>query len=234
MSGGKNVSVIIGTRNESQNIAEVVRAYAAVLSRVSKGSELVIVDYSEDDTLNTAVAEAKRHSIRCTPVQIQKPGRGYALRVGVQYAVNSLICLADGDCSHDPKYVPRMLAAYIPGSIVLASRFPPLGWSAEHSFSHYYGNKIAVAAVNLLFRIHVTDVTNGFALMSKESWSKIGLDSNHWSFDTQIITRAAKRGISIIEIPSFEPKRQRGKAKLNIFDAAWRIAGRVFLERLTR
>lgn len=224
----------MATRNESPNIRQVVRSYAAILLKTSICSELVIVDYSEDDTLEKAIAEAKRCSLKYVPVSIKKPGRGYALRVGVEYATNDLICLADADCSHDPRYIPKMLNAYLSGSVVLASRFPPLGWSAEHSFFHYYGNRIAVGTVNLLFRTHVTDVTNGFGIMSKKVWYILGLDSDHWSFDTQIITRAAKRGIRIIEIPSFEPKRKGGRAKLNVIDAAWRISGRVLVERLTR
>jgi hypothetical protein len=65
-------------------------------------------------------------------------------------------------------------------------------------------------------------------------WNRLGLDSDSWSFDTQIICRALKRGIRIVEIPYFEPKRTGGRAKLNLLDALWRIAGRVFLERITR
>jgi hypothetical protein len=145
-----------------------------------------------------------------------------------------MICLADGDGSHDPRYIHRLLEAYVPGSVVMASRFPPLGWSDEHTFFHYCGNRIAVATVNLLFHANVSDVTNGFGIMSRDVWNRLGLDSDSWSFDTQIICRALKRGIRIIEIPTFEPKRLGGQAKLGLLDAAWRIGGRVFLERITR
>lgn len=228
------LSVIMGTRNESMCIEGVVEAYSSVLLRISRNTELVLADYSDDDTLSKATAIAKKCSLNCTPVRVDKPGRGYALRLGVEHARYDLICLADGDGSHDPEYIPKMLDAYIPGSIVMASRFPPLGWSDEHSFLHYYGNRIAIATVNLLFGTHVTDVTNGFGLMSKQAWDTLSLDSDHWSFDTQIICRALKNRIRIIEVPSFEPGRVAGRAKLNVIDAAWRIGGRVLLERTTK
>lgn len=70
--------------------------------------------------------------------------------------------------------------------------------------------------------------------MGKRVWRCLSVDSDHWSLDAQIICRALKRGVEIIEIPSFEPKRKGGKAKLNLVDALWRIGGRVFLERITR
>jgi len=37
-----------------------------------------------------------------------------------------------------------------------------------------------------------------------------------WSFDAQIICRALKRGVDIIEIPYYEPKRQGGRAGLKL------------------
>jgi hypothetical protein len=70
--------------------------------------------------------------------------------------------------------------------------------------------------------------------MSKQAWDTLSLDSDHWSFDTQIICRALKNRIRIIEVPSFEPGRVAGRAKLNVIDAAWRIGGRVLLERTTK
>ena len=228
------LSVVIGTRNESSCIGKVVEDYASVLSKIPFNTELVIVDHSEDDTLEQAMAAAKRCSLAAVPLRVKRPGRGFALRAGVEHARYDLVCLADGDGSHDPRYIPRLLEAYRPGSIVMASRFPPLGWSDEHTFFHYYGNRIAVATVNLLFRANVSDVTNGFGIMSRSVWDSLSLDSDNWSFDAQIICRALKRGIPIIEIPSFEPKRLGGRAKLNLLDALWRIAGRVFLERITR
>jgi glycosyltransferase involved in cell wall biosynthesis len=223
----------MGTRNESECIAKIVDSYASVLSSLPLKTELIVADFSEDDTLDKAVKVAKKHLLDIVPLAVRRPGRGYALRFGVEHARYDIICLADGDGSHDAKYIPRMIDAYKPGCIVMASRFPPLGWSDEHSFSHYYGNRIAVTVVNLLFRANVTDITNGFGIMNKSVWNKLSLDSDHWSFDAQIICRALKNSIRIIEIPSFEPKRAGGRAKLHLLDAFWRIGGRVFLERIT-
>lgn len=229
----QGLSVVMGTRNESESIVKVVEHYSSVLSKATLNTELIIVDYSEDNTLELVVMAAKKCALKVVPLRVKRPGRGFALRFGVEHAKYDMICLADGDGSHDPRYIPRLVEAYEPGCIVMASRFPPLGWSDEHTFFHYFGNRIAVATVNLLFRANVSDVTNGFGIMSRDVWNRLGLDSHNWSFDTQIICRALKRGIRIVEIPSFEPKRVGGRAKLNLLDALWRIAGRVFLERIT-
>jgi glycosyltransferase involved in cell wall biosynthesis len=229
----KGLSLVMATRNESECIVEIVRKLASVLSRLPLDTELVIADYSEDDTLELAVETGESCSLRIVPLEIGRPGRGYALRMGIEAASFDLICLIDGDGNHDPRYIPRLLEAYQAGCIVAPTRFPPLGWSEEHTILHYFGNRLAVVSVNLLFGAKVTDITNGFYLMSKKVWNCLSPNSDHWSFDAQIICRALKRGVGIIEIPYYEPKRKSGRASLNLTTAFWRIGGRVLLESVT-
>jgi glycosyltransferase involved in cell wall biosynthesis len=229
----KGLSLVMATRNESECIVEIVRELALVLSKLPLNAELIVADYSEDDTLKKAVATGESYSIKTVPIEVDRPGRGYALRAGVEAACFDLICLLDGDGNHDPRYIPRLLKAYQAGCIVAPTRFPPLGWSEEHTFLHYFGNRLAVVSFNLLFGAQVSDITNGFYLMSKKVWNRLSPDSDHWSFDAQIICRALKRGVGIIEIPYYEPKRKGGRAGLNLTTAFWRIGGRVLLESMT-
>ena len=227
------LSLIMATRNESESIGEIIMQLASVLSNLSLRTEIIVADYSEDDTLDIVIATADKCSVKAVPVPINRPGRGYALREGIKKACFDLICLIDGDGNHDPRYVPKLLSAYKPGCIAAASRFPPLGWSEEHTFLHYFGNRLAVATVNLLFNAEVSDVTNGFYIMSRKTWNELEINSDNWSFDAQIICRALKRGVKVMEIPYFEPKRQGGRASLNFLTALWRIGGRVVLESIT-
>jgi glycosyltransferase involved in cell wall biosynthesis len=223
----------MATRNESESIVDIVRRLNSVLSKLPLNTELIIADYSEDDTLELAVAAGKSCSLKIVPLKVGRPGRGYAVRIGVEAACFDLICLIDGDGNHDPKYLPSLLEAYKPGCIVSPTRFPPLGWSEEHTFFHYFGNRLAVISVNFLFGSNVSDITNGFYLMSRRVWDCLHPESNNWSLDVEIICRALKRGVDIIEIPYYEPKRQGGHASLKLSTAFWRISGRVFLEMLT-
>lgn len=227
------LSLVMATRNESECIVEIIRKLDSILSKLPLNTELIIADYSEDDTLELAVAAGKSCSLKIVPLKVGRPGRGYAVKKGVEVACFDLICLIDGDGNHDPKYIPRLLEAYKQGCIVSPTRFPPLGWSEEHTFFHYFGNRLVVTTFNLLFGSNVSDITNGFYLMSRTVWDCIHPDSSHWSLDTQIICRALKRGIDVIEIPYYEPKRQGGRASLKLSNVFWRIGGRIFLEWLT-
>jgi glycosyltransferase involved in cell wall biosynthesis len=227
------LSLVMATRNEAESISEIIRSLGLVLSKLPFKSELIVADFSEDDTLAAAMAAGKRYSVKVVTLEIKRRGRGYAVRQGIRIANYSLICLIDGDGNHDPRYLPKLLKAYKPMSIVSATRFPPLGWSEEHTFLHYFGNRLAVFSFNLLFGSNVSDITNGFYLMSRQVWNCLHPDSDNWSLDAQLLCRALKRGVDVIEIPYYEPKRQGGQASLKLQTAIWRIGGRVLLEFIT-
>jgi glycosyltransferase involved in cell wall biosynthesis len=227
------LSLVMATRNESESITEIIRGLGLVLSKLSLTSELIVADFSEDDTLAVAMAAGKQYSVKVVPLEIKRRGRGYAVRKGIGIARFNLICLIDGDGNHDPRYLTKLLQAYKPKSIVSATRFPPLGWSEEHTLAHYLGNRIAVIAVKIIFGSNVTDITNGYYLFSKAVWDYLNPDSDNWSLDAQIICRALKRGIDVTEIAYFEPKRQGGRASLKLGTALWRISLRVLKEGLT-
>jgi glycosyltransferase involved in cell wall biosynthesis len=227
------LSLVMATRNEAEAVGKIVSKLAKVLLLLPIRTELIIADYSEDNTIDLAVSAASKYGLRIVPLKIGQPGRGLAIRTGVRHTNFNLICLIDGDGNHDPRYIPKFLEAYKLGSIVSATRFPPLGWSEEHTFLHYFGNRIATFSFNLLFQGNISDITNGFYLMSRKIWDSLELSSNKWSLDAQIICKALKKGIEIVEISYFEPKRRGGQASLNLLTAFWRIGGRVLLESVT-
>ena len=72
----------MATRNESECIVEIVRKLASVLSRLLLDTELVIADYSEDDTLELAVETGARLFVKNSSAGNQ-PSR-------------KRLCLADG------------------------------------------------------------------------------------------------------------------------------------------
>jgi glycosyltransferase involved in cell wall biosynthesis len=228
------LSLVMATRNESESISEIIRDLGLVLSRLPLKSELIVADFSEDHTLSVAITAGKEYSVKVVPFKIKRRGRGYAVRKGIEIAKYDLICLIDGDGNHDPKFIPKMLEAYRQGCIIAPTRFPPLGWSEEHTFLHYFGNRLAAFSFNLVFGGKVTDITNGYYLFSRDVWNILDPNSDHWSLDMQILCRALKRGVEITEIAYFEPKRKGGKANLNLLTAFWRVGGRLLLESVTQ
>ena len=63
---------------------------------------------------------------------------------------------------------------------------------------------------------------------------KINTDAEHFEIELQMTTRCAKNGYKITEIPTVEPKRIGGIAKLSTTIDGWRIAKYVLKERFRK
>jgi glycosyltransferase involved in cell wall biosynthesis len=94
------VSVIVPTKNEAKNLPFVLPRIPAWVG------EIVLVDgYSTDDTV--AVARSLIPSIRV--VNQDRPGKGAALRCGIQAARGDIIVTLDADGSADPAEIPTFV-----------------------------------------------------------------------------------------------------------------------------
>ncbi len=233
----KKVSIVMPTRNESENINIVLRLISKAISGLPYDFEVIIPDYSDDETPHLARKAAEKYGLNLQVIDVDKPGRGYAMIMGVNHATGDAYILMDADISHDPKVIPRFLEEFEKGDveIVSASRFPPIGWSEEHTFFHYWGNRFSTFGINMLFaghgRLKLTDTENGYCLFSKRAWDIISLDAPGWTFEAQMFCRILKYRIPIREIKSLEKKRYGNYAKLKVMKVIWKIAARVILER---
>ena len=117
------VSVIVPTKNEAKNLAHVLPRIPAWVG------EIVLVDgYSTDNTV--AVALSLIPSIRV--VNQDRPGKGAALRCGIQAARGDIIVTLDADGSADPAEIPTFVGALLSGAdFVKGSRFTQGGGTTD-------------------------------------------------------------------------------------------------------
>lgn len=155
------------------------------------------------------------------PVVTQlRPGLGYALldiipMLNTDYVVEFSL---DGNCiSEDlPKLVKKIHEGY---DLVKMSRYLPPATSQDDTIVTAFGNWMFSKAIRFLGKFPVTDALNiyqGFrrSLLDYPEFSKF---DTGLTFDPMIVAVANYRGVKMIELPSSEPARVGGKAKLRIF-----------------
>lgn len=71
--------------------------------------------------------------------------------------------------------------------------------------------------VNLLFHAHYTDLCYGYRSFSRSAFRKLDLKEKGFGIETETSILAAKYGLKIIEIPSYEKKRAHGSGNLKTF-----------------
>jgi glycosyltransferase involved in cell wall biosynthesis len=219
------VSVIVPTLNEARNLPHVLRG-------VPPNYECIIVDgRSEDNTVEVARAE------RPDALVISQPGsgKGNALLEGTRHATGDVIVLLDADGSTEPAEIPRFVDALVTGAdFATGSRFMNGGGSADITRVRRAGNTILTRLVNLLYGANYTDITYGYNAFWAHSLPLFGkLDSKGFEIEVLLNLRAAKLGMRVTEVPSFESPRIHGGSNLNAARDGRLILHTIFRERFS-
>jgi glycosyltransferase involved in cell wall biosynthesis len=217
------VSVVIPAKNEARNLEHV---FSTIPQWVD---EIVLVDgHSVDDTV--AVAQKLNPNIRI--VRQKGRGKGDALRMGFEAAKGDIIVMMDADGSTDGREIPRFVAALTTGAdFAKGSRFASGGGSDDITFSRGLGNKILSVMVNMLFGTRYTDLCYGYNAFWAKHLPRLDLNCDGFEIETVMNVRAAKAGLAIHEIPSYEHRRLHGMSNLKVVRDGLRIAKFIIRER---
>jgi glycosyltransferase involved in cell wall biosynthesis len=218
-----SVSVVIPAKNEARNLEHV---FGTIPEWVS---EIVLVDgHSIDDTV--AVAQKLHPAVRI--VHQQGQGKGDALQAGFAAAEGEIIVMMDADGSTDGGEILRFVGALVTGAdFAKGSRFASGGGSDDITFSRHLGNRILSGLVNSFFGTRYTDLCYGYNAFWAKHLSKLDLNCDGFEIETVMNVRAAKAGLAIQEIPSYEHLRLHGMSNLKVFRDGMRIARFIVRER---
>jgi len=90
------------------------------------------------------------------------------------------------------------------------------------------GNKTFVILVNLFFGTNYTDLCYGYRSFRRDAFKKLKLKEDKFGIETEISIKAAKLGLKVMEVPSFEKKRNAGTGKLRAFRDGYAILKTIF------
>lgn len=229
--------VIVPTYNERDNIVELTRQ---ILNLPLNIRIIIVDDNSPDGTGQVADDLARKYPELSVIHRPGKLGLGTAyiagLKKGLAQGAERLITM-DADFSHNPMYIPALLALSNHYHITIGSRYIPQGdvinWEWQRHFLSWAANLFARTALGLKAR----DCTAGFRCYHREVLLNIDLDqifSNGYSFLVEMMFRCQRQGFTVGEIPILFVNRERGESKISqreIYKAMYTVM-RLTLNRL--
>jgi len=215
---GAGALVIIPTYDERDNLPRLIAAVHEVVPQVHV---LVVDDNSPDGTGQLADEIAARDPRVHTLHRAGKMGLGTAYIAGFRWALERdyrFVFEMDADFSHQPKYLPELLAATADADLVLGCRYIPGGgtedWTWFRRFVSKGGNLYARTVMGLPFR----DLTGGFKCFRRSVLETIDLSavaSKGYAFQIELTYRTHLAGFRIAEVPIVFPDRRVGQSKMS-------------------
>jgi dolichol-phosphate mannosyltransferase len=221
------LAIVIPTRNEATNVPLLLPALLALgLAR----RIYVMDDASEDGTVEAVEKIAAEHEQVVLVRRTGPRGYGFACAEGMRRAVaeGAELCLQmDADLSHDPRYVPELVAAAAGADLVLGSRYVQgisvVNWSLRRLLLSTWAN----GYVRALAGLRVRDCTTGFRVWRRALLERIDLERIHsggYSFLVETLFRATRLGARVAEVPIIFVERRFGESNLSkrvVLESAW-------------
>jgi dolichol-phosphate mannosyltransferase len=211
--------VLIPTYNERDNLPILVKDLMAI----DNVSVMVLDDQSPDGTGKVADELAARYPGRVIPVHRTGPrGLGVSYLEGFHKAIAGdwdFVCQMDADLSHDPKYLPDLIAmASRDADLVIGSRYlngiSVVNWPLRRIILSQFANFYVRTITGLALR----DTTAGFRCWRREALAKLPLDrisSDGYSFLVEVTFMAARAGLRLGESPIIFVERRVGASKMS-------------------
>jgi len=215
--------VVIPTYNEQENI----EALLAAIFGLNIGLHVLVVDdHSPDGTAEMVMRlQSYYPDVLHLLNRSEKEGLGRAYLAGFAWALTypyDYICTMDGDFSHAPTDLPRLLTMCADPTIdmVIGSRYITGGrvinWPLMRRVLSHMANWFARSITG----IPIKDTTAGFICYRRTLLKHIlKIASVGYSFQVEIKFLAYQYGANMVELPITFINRVRGKSKMGLIMA---------------
>jgi dolichol-phosphate mannosyltransferase len=218
------VCVVIPTLNESGTIGAIIESLEE-LSDLYHIRIVVVDDGSTDGTVEIVQESSEKHGNLTLIERGRRLGLGTAIRDGLRAALDQepapdFVVTMDADLSHDPGELPSLVEACEEDFLVVGSRY------VEGGEIHGWGlhRKAMSRGANILARVFTNvpskDCTSGFRCYGAELVREVlpNLDSVGFEIQMEILSKAANRGLNLVEKPITFRERVEGKSKLRLWE----------------
>jgi dolichol-phosphate mannosyltransferase len=230
----EQISIIIPTYNESQNIINILKSIGSNLPK-NLLTQAIIVDDNSPDGTGKIVEDYLKNLKKMANYTIEiihrkaKDGLGSAILNGIQHAKGDTIVVMDSDFSHPPQIIPKLIDSVkkYKFDIAVASRYIKggniKGWSLKRKIMSKFATLIAKKGLGITAK----DPMSGFFAFKKNILNGLNIDAIGYKILLEILVKT--KNVTITEIPYTFQDRELGSSKLNLkiildyYKSVWKL-----------
>lgn len=212
-----DLSIVVPTFNERDNLIELVDGVAAALAGVSW--EVIFVD---DDSPDETAALARRLHRSAGQVRVlQRLGRrglSSACIEGMLASSAPFLIVMDADLQHDPALLPVLftMLRHDRSDLVVASRYMPGGELGDWTPARARISRLATRTARWLLDVSLTDPMSGYFGLRRELLETVAPRLSGVGFKILLdLVLSAPSGVRLHEVPFRFGVRRHGESKLS-------------------
>ena len=230
---GVELTVVVPTFEERDNIAPLIARLAAALDGISW--EVVFVDDDSPDGTAGAVQASARADRRVRILQrLGRRGLASACVEGMLSSAAPYVAVMDADLQHDETLLPRMLARLKAEELdlVIGSRYAAGGSTGEWSRGRLLLSRLGIRGARWLLQPgELRDPLSGFFMLRREVFEGCLRRLSQQGFKVLLdILASTSQPLRLAEMPYRFAPREHGSSKLGAA-AMWQF-GLLILEKL--
>jgi uncharacterized protein (TIRG00374 family) len=212
-ASGVEVSVVLPAYNEERTIEGTVETTLSTLGAfLPPGAFEVLI--AEDGCADRTPAIADRLAAADDRVRHvhsdERLGRGGALERAFAAAAGDTLVYFDTDLATDMRHLEALVERVRSGEadVATGSRWMS-GHVADRPAKRGIPSRVYNGLVRLFFRSPLRDHQCGFKALSREAFERLHgrVEDEHWFWDTELLVRAQRSGLEVVEFPvEWEPK----------------------------
>jgi dolichol-phosphate mannosyltransferase len=212
------LSVVVPTFNERENLAPLVAAIESALTGID--FEVIIVDDDSPDGTSAAARSLAQSNPRVRSVQrVYRSGLASAVIEGMLASSAPYLAVIDGDLQHDERILPEMLRRlqHEELDLVIGSRHVDGGGMGEFARSRVLLSELGRRLARWLTRVEVSDPMSGFFALRRSFLDEVVHRLSGTGFKILVdLLASSPRAVKVGEVGYVFRNRARGESKLDI------------------
>lgn len=207
------LSVIVPVYNEEKTIKEILDK----VNSVAIDKEIIVINDGSTDSTGTLLSSLRAPNVKVIHHTTNR-GKGAAVLSGLSQAAGEFVIIQDADLEYDP-------ADYLKLMEVIRSKSADLALGARFTkeykglFFHRLGNRFLTNLTNFLFNVRLNDCFTCYKLFRREKINSLGLKSQGFDIDIEIIAKSIKNKFTIVEVPvAYHPRNYSQGKKIRCKD----------------
>jgi dolichol-phosphate mannosyltransferase len=203
------ISVVLPTYNEKENIQEMIRQ---LIRYLGKNIEIIVSDDNSPDMTWKIVKDLKIAQVKVIR-RFENKGLGPSIREGIKTARGKYVIWMDADVTMPPSLTPKMVSLLKDYDVVVGSRYVK-GGKDNRSFVRVITSLAINFLANIILNFKVRDYDSGFIAARRKVLENINFQpTGHGEYCIEFLYKCTKKGYKIKEIGYEFTERKLGESK---------------------